>query len=70
MSEGCKYCCMGEDGDIPYNRKNLIEHKVGNLFGQDIWLTGVIYNNKLSLTRGMYVKDFQIKYCPMCGRKL
>ncbi|MBQ1569702.1 MAG: hypothetical protein IIZ78_01160 [Clostridiales bacterium] len=67
----CKYCYMEEDGDVPSDRKNLIQRKVGRLYGRDIWLIGMIYENVLHVTQGNYDgTEVTIRFCPMCGRKL
>ena len=71
MSERCDYCYMYENGDVPWDRKNVIQYKAGHLLGKDIWLVGMICNNKLSITHlEGDSKEIPIKYCPMCGRKL
>ena len=66
----CKYCYM-EDGDVPSDRKNLIQRKVGSLYGRDIWLSGMICKNVLHVCQGDYDgTEVIIRFCPMCGRKL
>ena len=66
----CTYCYM-EDGDVPSDRKNLIQRKVGSLYGRDIWLIGMICKNVLHVTQGDYDGvETKINFCPMCGRKL
>lgn len=67
--EGCKYCC--EDTE-----KELFKIKAGNLWGNNINITGMVfsYDGKLSICQWFgndaYGGEVKINYCPMCGRKL
>ena len=70
MKAGCKYCRMEENGDIPDDRKDVFNYRLGRLFGQDICLTGMICRGKLCLITDQTNKEIKIRFCPMCGREL
>jgi len=69
--EGCEYCRMEPNGDIPEDRKDLFNIKIGRVFDHDELLSVCIVKNKMDLIGGNnYCKSIKIHYCPMCGRKL
>jgi len=74
---GCKYCRVEPNGDIPYDRESIWVRKFMSLMGIDfdlqIWFTTKnnlaidLENDRYPFEKGAVVK---INYCPMCGRKL
>ena len=70
MSEGCKYCRMEENGDIPEDHLDIFDICIGYVFGRGLHIDGMIYKNTLSITENDTIAEIPIKYCPMCGRKL
>lgn len=69
--DGCKYCRMDPNGDIPEDREDLINVKVGKVFDSDVFASVVIVRNKMDLIGGNnFCKEIKINYCPICGRKL
>ena len=70
-TDGCEYCRMEPNGDIPEDRKDLFNLKIGKVFDTDAFLSVFVIKKKLSLVGGNnYCKEVRIHYCPMCGRKL
>ena len=72
----CMYCDMTPDGDIPADRESLIYEEFGEILGQKVAMIGDIFQGKFeieiapfSVLSGKTI-EIQIKYCPMCGRKL
>ena len=62
---------MEPNGDIPDDRKDLFNIKIGRVFDYDALLSVVIVRKKMSLIGGNnFYKEIRIHYCPMCGRKL
>lgn len=69
--EGCEYCRMEPNGDIPDDRKDLFNIKIGKVFDTEALLSVVIVKRKMSLIGGNnFCKEIRINYCPICGRKL
>ena len=68
--DGCKYCRMEKNGDIPEDRLDIFSVCIGNVFGRELRIDGMIYKNKFSITENDTIAEIPIKYCPMCGRKL
>lgn len=69
--EPCEYCRMEPNGDIPEDRKDLFNIKIGRVFDHDALLSVCIVKNRMDLIGGNnYCKNIKIHYCPMCGRKL
>ena len=69
--EGCEYCRMEPNGDIPEDRKDLFNLKIGKVFDTEALLSVCIVRKKMSLIGGNnFCHEIRIKYCPMCGRKL
>lgn len=72
----CSYCSFEENGDIPNDRKELLEVDVGEILGIVVAASvGICLGNSMYLdvhgdcVDGV-VETRPIKFCPMCGRKL
>ena len=73
--DGCKFCRMEKNGDIPKDRIDLFRMNLGKMFNYEIEVDGMIAHNALHIGPeiGHYSAsgiEVPINYCPMCGRKL
>ena len=74
---GCRYCRMETNGDIPDNHKS-IKTKIYNGIFKSFSIEVDIFNNMLCVYPSaewggdpfLFSAKAPIKYCPMCGRKL
>ena len=71
MMDGCEFCALEENGDIPENTKDLFRDKIGvctiqigNSGENDFGILAVVRNEEI------YYKKLGFKYCPMCGRRM
>ena len=75
---GCKYCRVEFDGDIPDDRKSLQIKNFMSIMGNKIDLLAMITTGDTlafdptskALNYFGETKYIKINYCPMCGRKL
>ena len=75
---GCKYCNIEPNGDIPDDRRSFWYKKILSIFGRNIDLqlmitTGGNVEAELLDREGRTYSDtkiIKINYCPMCGRRL
>ena len=69
--EGCEYCRMEPNGDIPEDRKDLFSTRIGRVLDTNVLLSICIVRNRMDIIGGNnYCKEVKINYCPICGKKL
>lgn len=72
--EGCQYCRMTADDDVPDDREPVIEVTVGELSGLKLRILASIADDDLAVCLDVPGSDkdehVKICYCPMCGRNL
>ncbi len=75
----CEVCRFTESGDIPDDRSEFINYRVGVIAGKAVYLTGMICDvpeqPNLEISVDVGGSEFisytaGINYCPLCGRKL
>lgn len=77
MSDGCVYCRMEDNGDIPRDRVGILDWNLMRLGNKVFCVQFCIVDDTIEYSFGEkggdYVVDFgkeRINYCPMCGRRL
>ena len=73
MKEGCIFCALEENGDIPEDTEDLFDEKFDFI---QIQIGNNANDFNLAITDGkygasvLYSKNLKFSFCPMCGRNL